>query len=101
VFSLSQRSEDLGAKNGPEQKTDFTPSDQLLSCQKPVSGHNTKGRQVGCNLKMLRGKTVMTQLLPLVIKHLHNGINEIAAVVNRKNNAAIKVLERSGLPVPR
>lgn len=44
-----------------------------------------------------KGKSVMTNLLPVIIKHLKiKGINNIAAVVNHKNYAAGKVLKRSG-----
>jgi ribosomal-protein-alanine N-acetyltransferase len=45
----------------------------------------------------LRGRSIMTSLLPVVIKELNEiGIDKIAAVVNRENHAARKVLKRSG-----
>lgn len=51
-------------------------------------------------LEILSGQSIMTQLLPVIVGHLHNeGIKKIGAVVNRKNKAAIKVLERSGFKV--
>ncbi|WPU99046.1 GNAT family N-acetyltransferase [Mucilaginibacter sp. cycad4] len=44
-----------------------------------------------------KGKAVMTNLLPLVIAYLKaEGIENVAAVVNRRNYAASKVLRRSG-----
>ena len=44
-----------------------------------------------------KGKSVMTNLLPVIIKQLTiKGIKNIGAVVNHKNYAAGKVLERSG-----
>lgn len=44
-----------------------------------------------------RGKALMSRLLPKVVSHLQkDGIDEIAAVVNRRNLAASKVLKRSG-----
>ncbi|MGF7036952.1 ribosomal-protein-alanine N-acetyltransferase [Mucilaginibacter lappiensis] len=44
-----------------------------------------------------KGQSIMTNLLPAIVKNLRsNGIKKIAAVVNRKNHAAGKVLERSG-----
>ncbi|AOM80007.1 GNAT family N-acetyltransferase [Pedobacter steynii] len=48
-------------------------------------------------LEMLSGRLVMTELLPEIIKEVQRqGIEKIAAVVNRQNKAAIKVLQRSG-----
>ncbi|QEM12413.1 GNAT family N-acetyltransferase [Mucilaginibacter sp. SMC90] len=45
----------------------------------------------------VRGKALMTGLLPKVVKHLEGkGIRELAAVVNRRNIPAAKVLKRSG-----
>jgi len=45
----------------------------------------------------VRGKALMTRLLPTVVKHLEGeGIGELAAVVNRRNIPAAKVLKRSG-----
>jgi len=45
----------------------------------------------------MRGKAVMSRLLPKVVSHLQqDGIKELAAVVNKKNIAASKVLKRSG-----
>jgi len=44
-----------------------------------------------------RGNALMSRLLPKVAAHLRNeGIDELAAVVNRQNLAAHKVLKRSG-----
>lgn len=44
-----------------------------------------------------RGKTLMSRLLPKVISHLEqDGIKDLAAVVNKHNLAASKVLKRSG-----
>lgn len=44
-----------------------------------------------------RGKALMSCLLPKVISHLQrDGIDELAAVVNRQNIPAAKVLQRSG-----
>jgi RimJ/RimL family protein N-acetyltransferase len=44
-----------------------------------------------------RGKTLMSRLLPKVVWHLEqDGIRELAAVVNKQNLAASKVLKRSG-----
>ena len=44
-----------------------------------------------------RGKALMSKLLPKVVAHLRrDGIGRIAAVVNRNNLAASKVLRRSG-----
>ena len=48
-------------------------------------------------LKFQSGKAKMSAVLPFFIKHLQdNGLDKLAAVVNRNNQAAIKVLERSG-----
>lgn len=44
-----------------------------------------------------RGKALMSRLLPKVIEHLRqDGVDDVAAVVNRQNIAAGKVLKRSG-----
>jgi len=44
-----------------------------------------------------RGKALMSRLLPKVVSHLQaDGINNLAAVVNKKNLAATTVLKRSG-----
>jgi L-amino acid N-acyltransferase YncA len=44
-----------------------------------------------------RGKALMSRLLPKMLEYLQeNGVNDLAAVVNRRNIAAIKVLNRSG-----
>lgn len=42
----------------------------------------------------------MTEILPIILEHIHDqGIDKIAAVVNRTNKSAIKVLERSGFKI--
>ncbi|HWV73006.1 MAG TPA: GNAT family N-acetyltransferase [Pseudosphingobacterium sp.] len=47
-------------------------------------------------MEMLSGRSVMTEILPKITQHVHQqGIEEIGAVVNRNNKAAIKVLERA------
>jgi RimJ/RimL family protein N-acetyltransferase len=44
-----------------------------------------------------RGKALMSRLLPKVLEHWQqDGVDELAAVVNRRNVAATKVLKRSG-----
>jgi RimJ/RimL family protein N-acetyltransferase len=44
-----------------------------------------------------RGNALMSRLLPKVLAHLQaEGVNQLAAVVNRQNMAARKVLKRSG-----
>jgi RimJ/RimL family protein N-acetyltransferase len=43
------------------------------------------------------GKNLMSRLLPKVLEHLRqDGVDDLAAVVNRRNVAATKVLKRSG-----
>ncbi|WP_121812139.1 GNAT family N-acetyltransferase [Mucilaginibacter kameinonensis] len=43
------------------------------------------------------GKNLMSRLLPQVLSHLaQEGVDQLAAVVNRRNIAAAKVLKRSG-----
>jgi RimJ/RimL family protein N-acetyltransferase len=43
------------------------------------------------------GKALMSHLLPKVLEHLHqDGVDDLAAVDNRQNIAASKVLKRSG-----
>ncbi|MDT3401212.1 GNAT family N-acetyltransferase [Mucilaginibacter terrae] len=47
--------------------------------------------------KSVTGKSLMSGLLPQVIRLLRSsGIQDIAAIVNRNNTAALKVLQKSG-----
>lgn len=48
-------------------------------------------------MRNAQGRLLMSNLLPGVIASLrHQGIFSIAAIVNRKNNASIRVLEKAG-----